>query len=141
MGAFEAKLVRRDGLPRERPRKTAALPALARPVVPSRSSKEAVQAGRSRKQRRRNLSLRCLLERVRELDELRLTARGAGETHVVWRRLGFKARRKGVRPGTAGHGNEAKWYGDRWVAGARRDAGAAHAGEEQCVEPVRLQRG
>ena len=95
----------------------------------------------SRKLWRRDSLLRRLLERERQRDQLRLAARRAGEAHVERRRLRIEPGGKRERTGALRHWHEAVRHRHRRIARARRDAGAAHAGKEQRVEAVRLERG
>src|ERR1043165_2480979 len=89
-----------------------------------------------RKQRRRLSPLRRLLERIRELDQLGLTAGCAREAHVERRRLGLEAR--GKRHVARRIGNETKGHGHGGITRTRPEVRARHAGKQQGVEPIAL---
>src|SRR5262245_6374000 len=89
----------------------------------------------SGEERRRHALLRRLLERIGQLDQLRLAARTTTEADTERPRLCLERRRK-RRRWRVGHHRERN--DDGWIAGLGGNRCAARAGEEDGVEPFGL---
>jgi hypothetical protein len=87
--------------------------------------------------RRRNALLRRLLERVGNLDQLRLAALSADESHPERRGLRVESGREGLLLRRIRH--HAERHGDDRITRARRDAGARSSGRDERIELIRLQ--
>src|SRR5947209_18462200 len=76
--------------------------------------------------RRRDSLLRCLLEGVRQSDQLGLTADRSSEAHIERSGPWSEAGRKGQGARALRTGNEGVRHGDGGMAGSRRNGCARH---------------